>query len=99
PPLYSLSMPYTTLFRSLFPKSAIVLKNEEGTAPGCIMGDKTKYILMPGPPNELRAMFDREVVRRLSTDQIIRSINCKIAILGERSEEHTSELQSRFDLV
>ena len=69
--------------QALFPKSATVLKNEEGTAPGCIMGDETKYILMPGPPNELRAMFDREVVRRLATDQIIRSINCKIALLGE----------------
>lgn len=78
--------------QALFPKSAIVLKNEEGTAPGCIMGDKTKYILMPGPPNELRAMFDREVVRRLSTDQIIRSINCKIAILGEW------DVASRIDL-
>ena len=69
--------------QALFPKSATVLKNEEGTAPGCIMGDETKYILMPGPPNELRAMFDREVVKRLATDQIIRSINCKIALLGE----------------
>ena len=78
--------------QALFPKSAIVLKNEEGTAPGCIMGDKTKYILMPGPPNELRAMFDREVVRRLSTDQVIRSINCKIAILGEW------DVASRIDL-
>lgn len=78
--------------QALFPKSAIVLKNEEGTAPGCIMGDKTKYILMPGPPNELRAMFDGEVVRRLSTDQIIRSINCKIAILGEW------DVASRIDL-
>lgn len=78
--------------QALFPKSAIVLKNEEGTAPGCIMGDKTKYILMPGPPNELRAMFDREVVRRLRTDQIIRSINCKIAILGEW------DVASRIDL-
>ena len=78
--------------QALFPKSAIVLKNEEGTAPGCIMGDKTKYILMPGPPNELRAMFDKEVVRRLRTDQIIRSINCKIAILGEW------DVASRIDL-
>ena len=78
--------------QALFPKSAIVLKNEEGTAPGCIMGEKTKYILMPGPPNELRAMFDREVVRRLRTDQIIRSINCKIAILGEW------DVASRIDL-
>ena len=69
--------------QALFPKSATVLKNEEGTAPGCIMGDETKYILMPGPPNELRGMFDREVVKRLATDQIIRSINCKIALLGE----------------
>lgn len=69
--------------QALFPKSATVLKNEEGTAPGCIMGDETKYILMPGPPNELRGMFDRDVVKRLATDQIIRSINCKIALLGE----------------
>lgn len=69
--------------QALFPKSATVLKNEEGTAPGCIMGDKTKFILMPGPPNELRPMFDREVVKRLATDQIIKSVNCKIALLGE----------------
>lgn len=69
--------------QALFPKSATVLRNEEGTAPGCIMGDKTKYILMPGPPNEMRPMFDREVVRRIKTDQIIRSVNCKIALLGE----------------
>lgn len=78
--------------QALFPKSAIVLKNEEGTAPGCIMGDKTKYILMPGPPNELRAMFDREVVKRISTDQIIRSVNCKIGLLGEW------DVASRIDL-
>lgn len=69
--------------QALFPKSATILKNEEGTAPGCIMGHRTKYILMPGPPNELRPMFDREVVKNIRTDQIIRSINCKIALLGE----------------
>ena len=78
--------------QALFPKSATVLKNEEGTAPGCIMGDKTKYILMPGPPNELRAMFDREVVKRIATDQIIRSVNCKIGLLGEW------DVASRIDL-
>ena len=69
--------------QAIFPKSATILKNDQGTAPGCIMGDKTKYVLMPGPPNEMEHMFDLEVVPRIHTDLMIRSINCKIALLGE----------------
>lgn len=69
--------------QAIFPKSAIILKNEQGTAPGCIMGDETKYVLMPGPPNEMCYMFDKEVVPRIHTDLMIKSINCKIALLCE----------------
>lgn len=69
--------------QAIFPKSAIILKNEQGTAPGCIMGDETKYVLMPGPPNEMCYMFDNEVVPRIHTDLMIKSINCKIALLCE----------------
>ena len=69
--------------QAIFPKSATILKNDQGTAPGCIMGDKTKYVLMPGPPNEMEHMFDLEVVPRIHTNLMIRSINCKIALLGE----------------
>lgn len=69
--------------QAIFPKSAIILKNEQGTAPGCIMGDEIKYVLMPGPPNEMCYMFDKEVVPRIHTDLMIKSINCKIALLCE----------------
>lgn len=80
--------------QAIFPKSAVILKNTQGTAPGCILESKNKsmYILMPGPPNEMRNMFDTEVTPRLSTDRLIRSINCKIGLLGEW------DVASRIDL-
>lgn len=48
-----------TLTQACIPKGAIILKNTTGTAPGCIMerDDKT-MILLPGPPRELKPMFD-----------------------------------------
>ncbi len=78
--------------QAIFPKSATILKNDQGTAPGCIMGDVTKFVLMPGPPNEMQNMFDKEVVPRIHTDLMIRSINCKIGLLGEW------DVASRIDL-
>ena len=71
--------------QAIFPKSAIILENRQGTAPGCILEskNKTKYILMPGPPNEMQHMFDEEVVKRLNIDSIIKSVNAKIGLLGE----------------
>ena len=80
--------------QAVFPKSAVILKNTQGTAPGCILEsrNKSKYILMPGPPNEMRNMFDKEVTPKLVTDRHIRSINCKIGLLGEW------DVASRIDL-
>lgn len=78
--------------QAIFPKSATILKNSQGTAPGCIIGEKTKYILMPGPPNEMHHIFEEEVVPRILTDLIIKSVNCKIALLGEW------DVASRIDL-
>lgn len=78
--------------QAIFPKSATILKNDLGTAPGCIIGNKTKFVLMPGPPNEMQNMFDKEVIPRIQTDLMIKSINCKIALLGEW------DVASRIDL-
>ncbi|WP_296142225.1 nicotinamide-nucleotide amidohydrolase family protein [uncultured Anaerococcus sp.] len=68
-----------------FPKSAIILENPIGTAPGCILTSKkgTKYILMPGPPNEMKTMLDNESVKYLSRNAIIKSKIAKIGLLGE----------------
>lgn len=46
-----------------FPKSAYILKNPNGTAPGCILEKEGKYIiLMPGPPKEMQPMLNNEVI-------------------------------------
>ena len=48
------------LKQAMFPSNAIVIDNENGTAPGAILEKGGKQIvLLPGPPNELRPMFDK----------------------------------------
>jgi nicotinamide-nucleotide amidase len=46
---------------------AEVLPNDRGTAPGqWVERDSTVLILLPGPPNELKAMFEKQCLPRLS---------------------------------
>lgn len=48
--------------QALVPRGALVLDNENGTAPGLILEkDHKRLILLPGPPNELRPMFENSV--------------------------------------
>src|SRR5699024_12498899 len=46
-----------------------------------------------------RTAAEREPIRRLSSREVHRIHRWGRAFDGDRSEEHTSELQSRFDLV
>ena len=65
-------MPATTRVQALVPEGAIVLQNAHGTAPGLAMdvrpnrfrpdGNGSWLIMLPGPPRELRPMFDDQVV-------------------------------------
>jgi nicotinamide-nucleotide amidase len=44
--------------QAMIPENAIVLKNDEGTAPGCIIESDGKIvIILPGPPREMEPMF------------------------------------------
>ncbi len=46
--------------QALFPKEAVVLDNENGTAPGAILiKDSKRIVLLPGPPSEMRPMFEK----------------------------------------
>ena len=48
--------------QAMIPEGAIVLENFCGTAPGIIIEEKNKrIILMPGPPREMRDMFEKSV--------------------------------------
>ena len=68
-------MPERTAIQALVPDGAIVLANAHGTAPGVAMevkpnpfrtdGKTTWLVMLPGPPRELRPMFNDTVVSLL----------------------------------
>ncbi|MDU7650997.1 MAG: CinA family nicotinamide mononucleotide deamidase-related protein [Anaerococcus vaginalis] len=82
------------LKQAKFPKGAIILDNDKGTAPGCIMGDKTKIILLPGPPREMEYMFENKLSGYLKKDAIIKSKNLRIGLLGEWDMANRIDLSS-----
>ena len=60
-------MPETNVRQAMVPEGADPLDNPRGTAPGLWLETNGRYIvLLPGPPNELKAMFENEVRPRLS---------------------------------
>lgn len=72
--------------QALVPQGAIVVDNQNGTAPGLIIEQEGKsLILLPGPPNELHPMFEQDIFPYLNRLQpeIICSSMVKICGLGE----------------
>ncbi len=71
-------MPERTRVEALVPEGAVVLANAYGTAPGLALksepnpdrshGRASWVILLPGPPRELRPMFDDQVVPLLKRE-------------------------------
>lgn len=82
------------LKQAKFPKGAIILDNDKGTAPGCIMGEKSKIILLPGPPREMEYMFENKLSTYLKKDAIIKSKNLRIGLLGEWDMANRIDLSS-----
>lgn len=72
--------------QAMVPKGAMVIDNENGTAPGIIMEAKGKHIiLLPGPPNELVPMFEadiKEYLRKIGSKTIY-SQTVKVCGIGE----------------
>lgn len=72
--------------QALVPEGALVLDNHNGTAPGLIIEkDGKTAILLPGPPNEMKPMFEEEVYPYLRKKQpeMICSQMVKICGIGE----------------
>lgn len=82
--------------QAYFPEEAVILKNNNGTAPGAILEKDGKYIvLMPGPPREMVPMFENYVIPFIEemTKSVLRSVTIKTCRIGEsRLEEEISEL-------
>ena len=60
--------------QAYFPRSAIIMPNACGTAPGCIVEHGGKAVaVLPGPPREMKDMFERQLapyLRRRSGEHI-----------------------------
>ncbi|MGO1044233.1 competence/damage-inducible protein A [Clostridioides difficile] len=73
-----------------FPKDAIVLKNNNGTAPGAILKkDDKSIIVLPGPPREMKAMFNESVKPYLQqfTKEMLVSKTLRLYGIGESNLE------------
>ena len=84
--------------QALVPEGAIVIDNLNGTAPGLILEDKERgkaAILIPGPPNEMKPMFEHDIAPYLNKKQPegIYSHMVKVCGIGEsRAETMVADL-------
>lgn len=72
--------------QAYLPEGCIPLQNNNGTAPGCIINDNNKILIMlPGPPREVHPMFKDDVVPYLKTlsDNIFVSKVLRVFGIGE----------------
>lgn len=77
--------------QALVLEGAIVVDNDNGTAPGLIIEENEKIvILLPGPPGEMKPMFEKDIFPYLNKKQpeIIVSEMVKICGMGESKVEH-----------
>ncbi len=74
-------------------EGADILLNDRGTAPGQWIDEShTSIILLPGPPHELKAMFTRQCLPRLTRvvpKQVIRTLVFRVAGMAESDLDQT----------
>lgn len=84
------TMAENNLRQAYFPAGSIILDNDEGTAPGCIIEKDGKCIIMlPGPPKELIPMFNKHILRYLkdSSETPLTSKFLRVVGVGESMVE------------
>ncbi len=77
---------------AMVPEGAQVFVNPAGSAPGSVLEKGgTTYVLTPGPPHELKALFETHIrpwmKQRYSLEGVISSRVLKVAGIGESSAE------------
>ncbi len=86
-------------------EGAQALRNPRGTAPGQVLPlDGRLLVLLPGPPGEMKPMFDEQVLpllrARAGATRVVRRRVLKIAAMGESDvDQVAAPVYSRFDDV
>ncbi len=69
--------------QAYLPEGSLVIENNNGTAPGCIIEDGQKVVVMlPGPPKEMRPMFDKTVMDYFSKKAKFKIVSRFVRIFG-----------------
>ena len=97
-------MPANNDVQAMVPEGALVLENPNGTAPGLAMkvGTGTQWLIMlPGPPRELRPMFDAWVVPLLKNEfPLAGAFVCRTLLTGGLGESAVQEkIKSPLDAL
>ena len=88
-----LEMPEINRRQAAVPRGAEILANPRGTAPGLwLVAGEVRLALLPGPPRELRPMFDRLVKDRLAPAADGRRVERRMIRTTGRTESHIDEL-------
>ena len=86
--------------QAMMPKGAIILKNENGTAPGLIVEGKGKaVVLLPGPPREMKPMFLHGVLPYLSRYIQGTFVSHNIHVFGIGEAQVESMLRGRMEAL
>jgi nicotinamide-nucleotide amidase len=83
-----MDMPQSNVKQTYFPQGSIILPNGNGTAPGALIERNNKIIiLLPGPPHELKPMFEDSVVPllsgKISSSEVVRYRIFKLTGISE----------------
>ncbi len=77
------AMPESNKKQAFMPEGSTVIKNENGTAPGCMIEQNGKIlIMMPGPPNEALPMFENHVLPFLQSRQEATFVSRTLRVSG-----------------
>lgn len=85
-------MTTNNLKQALIPEGSTAIKNNNGTAPGVIIEENNKImIILPGPPKEMKPMFEEDIKPYLKSksDSVIISKMIKILGIGESAVAET----------
>lgn len=84
--------------QAYFPKEAIILENNNGTAPGAIFEkDGKAIIVLPGPPKEMEPMFNESVRKYLENLTGYTIVSEVLRVFGIGESEAESRLQDLID--
>ena len=88
-----LEMPAINRRQAQVPRGATVLPNARGTAPGLwIAGAMGRVLLLPGPPRELRPMFEQFVAHHLAPEAGGRRLYRRMIRTAGQTESHLDTL-------